>query len=155
MVITQEVINQIHDMLQWDSDFSEADVFKCMVPRTCAGLMKVCQWLEVKHSKPTELVIIPWSVAEALIDESLDIFMGRDWNFNLGEDQQELERTQLFKIGTQTGFYEAGYVGILADRIPVVASIHCRLDGLATVASAPNQVEVDGKNNTIYIKWSK
>lgn len=152
MDITQEVINQVHDMLQWDRVLLEADDV-LNVPKTCAGLMRVCEWLESKHRKPTELVVVPWSVAEALLQESLDIFMGRDWNFNLVEDQQEFEKLQIFKSEYRTDLFEAGYVGILNKRIPVVASIHCRGDGLATVASAPNQVEVDDVHNTIYIKW--
>jgi len=153
MLITQEVINQVHDMLQWDRALLEADDV-LNVPKTCASLMRVCQWLEDKHGKPTELVIIPWSVAEVILQEALDIFMSRDWNFNLVEDQQEFERLQIFRSEHRADLFEAGFVGVLNKRIPVVASIHCRKVGIATVASSPDQVEVGEEHNTIYIKWA-
>lgn len=152
MLITQEVLNQVHDMLQWDRVLLDADDV-LNVPRTCASLMKVCEWLEAKYGKPTELVIVSWEVAKALLDESLSVFMDRDWNFNLEEDQQEFGRLQLFKSESLNDLFEAGYVGTLAGRIPVVASIRCGNSGIATVASVPNQVEVGGKHNTIYIEW--
>lgn len=151
MLITQEIINQVHDMLQWDRVLLDV-AYVLNVPKTCASLMRACQYLEDKHGKPTELVIIPWSVSEDLIEESIAIFHSRDWNFNSVEDQQEFERLQIFKSEYRTNLFEAGYVGILNKRIPVVASIHCRKDGIATVASVPSEVE---EHNSIYIKWAQ
>ena len=116
--------------------------------------MRVCQALEAKYGKPTELVIIQWSVAEALIQEQVDIFTNGLWNFNSVDDQQRLDELQTFKSGFRTGLYEAGYVGILDNRIPVVASIHAHTCALATVAPAPNQVEIGDEHNTIYIRWA-
>ena len=178
MIVTQEVINQAHEMLQWDrvimpilityeaiNQINERlqydDDPDCEgvteVPRTAAGLFAVCKRLEATYKKQTSLVILSWSVAEILENEASAIFNGRNWNLNLAEERQELEALQIFKSRYRKDLYEAGYVGDLDKRIPVVASIHASTGpAIVTVASNPIRIEneIPEKHNSMFVYWA-
>jgi len=144
MVITQEVINQVHERLQWDICLLDVEEVSD-VPRTSAGIFRVCEILEARFGKPTELVVLSWSMAETLLDESLEQF---------NHDQP-----QLFRPISWNPLFEAGYLGLLDKIIPLVASVHIRTSrgyAIATTASNPLHIEiVNGvvERNSIYLNW--
>lgn len=144
MLITQEIIDQVHKRLQWDIALLDVETVRD-VPWISAGLFRVCEHLETLFNKPTELVVLSWSMAEILLDESLEQF---------NHDQP-----QLFRPISRNPLYEAGYVGLLDKRIPVVASVHLRAsrrDAIATTASNPLHIESTNEvlvHNSIYFHW--
>jgi hypothetical protein len=144
MLITQEIIKQVHERLLWDIVILDVETVSS-VPRTSAGLFRVCEILEAHFSKPTELVVLSWGMAETLLDESL-------WQFN--HDQP-----QLFRPISRNPLYEAGYIGLLNKQVPVVASVHIRsAKGYAIATTAPNPLHIeringDVEHNSIYLHW--
>lgn len=135
MDITQEVINQVHERLQYD------DIFECPyhkdIPKTSAGILQVgLDGLISSYGKRPSLVIISWSAAEALMAESQRDF----WT----------EHPQGFRGRYSQDLYEAGYVGDLDEgQIPVVASIHADSKyAILTVADNPLQIENETRSLT-------
>ncbi len=133
LVITQQVINEVHERLQYDDDF-DCEYLKD-VPLTAAGLLATVNHLGPLYGRESTLIVLAWSAAEALIKESVEIFCSRNWNLNL---------------------FEAGYVGDLAGKVPVVASIQAGSDyAILTVAPGPLQIENEKgvPNNSVLAFW--
>ena len=179
LVITQQVIDEVHERLQYDDAFD----CECLqdVPLTAAGMLAMVNHLGPLYEREATLVVLAWSAAEALIKEATSIFCDRNWNLNLAKERQELKALQIFKSRHRKPLFEAGYVGDLVvrrrrltvdrftplfkggyvgdwvEQVPVVASIQATSSyAILTVAPGPLQIENEKgvPHNSILAHWT-
>jgi hypothetical protein len=129
MEVTQEVVRELNQRLQWDR--VDIDIPWQVIEYTAEGLRGLIRRCEVRP----ELLVLPWGVVEGLIDESNRLF----------EASEDGQHSGMKLEGSHS--WEYGYVGKI-EGVPVVGTIYLgRSDRAGLLTSAGRPFDIQGENS--------